>query len=394
MLALAESHLRQLVESSPDIVIAVDRSGTIIFYNDGARENLGYAPDEIIGQKVTMVYPSLEAARAVMQAMRDAGNAGRISDFETTFRRKDGQLIPVVISGSLIYDRDGGVLGSIGFARDISRMRRQEQLATACDIAVSLAHEINNPLETITNSLEMLGRALGRRLTAAAKQSETRRLERARAALERVRAIVERLDEVSRKGVYQTRGYLGDRRMADLAPPPSCALPPGPAEAAAPLAVLRNDANAPAAAEPARPTRALAKRLSRMTALVVDDDVAVLDSLAELLRAEGLTVHATPRASQALALLRSVAVDVVISDVVMPEMDGYEFYLRVRQEFPCLPIVLMTGYHYDRDHIIKRCRMQGLEGAIFKKPINPDKMRELLSRISEKSHPQAARRSA
>ena len=40
-------YLQQLVESSPDIVVAVDRSGTIVFYNDGAEKNIGYAASEM-----------------------------------------------------------------------------------------------------------------------------------------------------------------------------------------------------------------------------------------------------------------------------------------------------------------------------------------------------------
>jgi CheY-like chemotaxis protein len=74
----------------------------------------------------------------------------------------------------------------------------------------------------------------------------------------------------------------------------------------------------------------------------------------------------------------------VLSDVVMPEMDGYEFYLRVKEEFPSLPCILMTAYYYDKDHIIKRSRLRGLEGAIFKKPVNPAKLRELLCAIRQK----------
>ena len=65
-----------------------------------------------------------------------------------------------------------------------------------------------------------------------------------------------------------------------------------------------------------------------------------------------------------------------ISDAVMPEMDGYEFYLQVKEEMLNLPVILMTAYYYDKDHNIKRSR---LEGAIFKKPVNPAKLRELLT---------------
>jgi CheY-like chemotaxis protein len=71
-------------------------------------------------------------------------------------------------------------------------------------------------------------------------------------------------------------------------------------------------------------------------------------------------------------------VEAVISDVVMPEMDGYDFYMRVKEEMPNLPVILMTAYYYDKDHIIKRSRLEGLEAAIFKKPINPAKLREVL----------------
>ena len=73
MLSLDNNFLQSLVESSPDIIIAVDREGTIIFYNDGARKNLHYSADEIVGQKITTIYPSLDEARRVMKAMRAAG---------------------------------------------------------------------------------------------------------------------------------------------------------------------------------------------------------------------------------------------------------------------------------------------------------------------------------
>jgi CheY-like chemotaxis protein len=102
-------------------------------------------------------------------------------------------------------------------------------------------------------------------------------------------------------------------------------------------------------------------------------------------------VHTATRPSSALGLLRNIKVDAVISDVVMPEMDGYEFYLHVKQEMPQIPVVLMTAYYYDKDHIIKRSKLRGLEGAIFKKPVNPDKLRQLLCAMRQKqTAPRAA----
>jgi DNA-binding NtrC family response regulator len=121
--------------------------------------------------------------------------------------------------------------------------------------------------------------------------------------------------------------------------------------------------------------------LAGMAILVLDDDITVLDSLAEILRAERCTVHTAERPSAALGILRNVKIDAVISDVVMPEMDGHDFYLRVKEEMPKLPVILMTAYYYDKDHIIKRSRVEGLTGAIFKKPVNPAKLREMLAQI-------------
>jgi len=120
----------------------------------------------------------------------------------------------------------------------------------------------------------------------------------------------------------------------------------------------------------------------------------VLTSLADVLRAERCMVHTAPRPSAALGILRNVKIDAVISDVVMPEMDGYEFYMAVKEELPKLPVILMTAYYYDKDHIIKRSRVEGLKGALFKKPVNPAKLRELLVQIRNKqiaeSRPHAA----
>ena len=364
MFTLDQNYLRSLVESSPDIVIAVDREGTIIYYNDGARRNLHFTSQEMIGQKVTRIYPSLEEARRVMAAMRASPDGGRIANFETVLCDNDHHQIPVAISGSLIYDELGSEVGSIGFARDIRQMRQREKLATAGEIAVSLAHEINNPLESITNNRDLLTRCVETRLTPTETVTESERLDSIRCGIERVQAIVRRLDEMTRKGIYETRDYLQGRKMADLAP-------------------RENGGTKPAVAHQDGAGRA-EWPLTGMSLLVLDDDLTVLTSLADVLRAERGIVHTASRPSAALGILRNVKVDAVISDVVMPEMDGYEFYLRVKEELPRLPVILMTAYYYDKDHIIKRSRVEGLQGALFKKPVNPAKLREMLAQIRTK----------
>ena len=152
-------YFEKLLESSPDIVVAVDRHGTIIFYNDGARSTLGYSQDEVLGQHVTRLYPDLDEARKVMTAMRDGYGAqtpGKVRNFETTFVARSGATLPVAISGSLIQADDGTEVGSIGFAKDLRAIRRHDRLVTLGEVAVGVAHEINNPLEVIVNNLNLV----------------------------------------------------------------------------------------------------------------------------------------------------------------------------------------------------------------------------------------------
>ena len=98
----------------------------------------------------------------------------------------------------------------------------------------------------------------------------------------------------------------------------------------------------------------------------------------EILYYDGLTRMQRYRFSEALEKLASGAFDLVLSDVVMPKMDGYALYRKVRELYPDLPVLMMTAFHYDKDHIIKRSRMEGLEGVIFKKPVDPDRLRRTI----------------
>ncbi len=76
---------------------------------------------------------------------------------------------------------------------------------------------------------------------------------------------------------------------------------------------------------------------------------------------------------------RSAPFDLVLTDVVMPNMDGYELYKAMRERYPELPVLMMTAFHYDKDHIIKRSRLEGLEGVIFKKPVDPARLRQVIA---------------
>lgn len=85
--------------------------------------------------------------------------------------------------------------------------------------------------------------------------------------------------------------------------------------------------------------------------LVVDDDVSVRTTLTMLLQASGYEVTTAANGVEALMLLQSGLPAVLLSDLNMPEMSGFELLSEVRQRFPKLPVVAMSGAYETGDAI-------------------------------------------
>jgi len=343
-------YLEQLIESSPDIVVAVDRTGTIVFYNDGAEKNLGYSAPEVLGKSVTLIYPSIEEARRVMDAMRsgESGGPGKVKSFETVFVDRWGKHLPVAISGSILCDEAGLEIGSIGFAKDIREIRRKDRLATLGEVAVAVCHEINNPLEVILNQTELLDHFVRDVASDERAVIEEERVQAVRREVVKIQQIINRLVAMARGAAYGTREYHEGTQMADLATP--------------------------------RPTERPRRTLEGLRVLVVDDDLGVCQSVRDLLVEEGCTVLMAGGGLEALEVLDHSSVDCIVSDVVMPDLDGYDLFMEVKRRGNT-PVLLMTGYYYDRDHVIKRSRLEGLESVLFKKPVNPERLKALIREL-------------
>lgn len=354
MKELPKIYFEKLLESSPDIVVAVDRQGTIIFYNDGAKQTLGYTASEVLGKNVSMVYPSPDEARRVMAALRaDPGGRGQIHNFECELKNKAGQAVPVAMSGSLIHDQRGKEHGSIGFAKEIAELQLREQIETLGELAIGLAHEINNPLESLVNNVELLDRFIKKHASGEEYRAEHERLAAMKRELRRIQSIVERVGEMAADGTYGTIEYLPGKLMTDLG------IEEHPEEETAAIDIESH-------------------HLSGKTVLVVDDDPDVSRSVREILEDEGCKVVISHSGTEALSELDRQPVDLVLSDVVMPDMDGYQLFRRLQSMRPNLPIVLMTAYYYDKDHVLKRSAANGLKDVIFKKPIKPARLIQLI----------------
>jgi PAS domain S-box-containing protein len=354
-MSLPQQYFQKLVESSPDIIIAVNSQGIITFYNDGARQNLGFTQEEILGKSVLEIYPNWEEAHKVMVAMRSAEyeQKGKVRNFETTFKTKKGETIPVAISASVIYDDRGAEIGSIGFAKDIREIRRRDQMATLCEIAVGLSHEINNSLEILVNELNLIQQYVNRVASDEDYIVEAERLESVEQQARKIQEITQRIVDMAEDGQYGTKEYLGGKMMADLAI----------------KFKARKEENAKRPGDGA---------LKGLRLLVVDDDLGVCYSLKDLLMQEGCEVETASSGKKGLELFEKQKFDLILSDVVMPDMDGYELYCAIKEKAPQLPVVLMTAFYYDKNHVIKRSCIDGLRSVIFKKPVDPVRLKNMI----------------
>jgi len=79
------------------------------------------------------------------------------------------------------------------------------------------------------------------------------------------------------------------------------------------------------------------------TILLVEDEILLREGIQEILEANGYKVIGAADGAEALEWLDQVPVTLVISDLVMPNMDGMEFVQRVRVRFPDLPIIIASG---------------------------------------------------
>lgn len=112
--------------------------------------------------------------------------------------------------------------------------------------------------------------------------------------------------------------------------------------------------------------------------LVVDDERVIADTLAIILNQNGFEATAVYTGAAAVDQARASRPDLVISDVIMPDMNGIEAAIQIRQMLPGCKILLFSGQAATAD-LLEKARAQGHEFEILAKPVHPQ---DLLAKLS------------
>lgn len=116
---------------------------------------------------------------------------------------------------------------------------------------------------------------------------------------------------------------------------------------------------------------------SKPCVLVVDDERVIADTLAIILNQNGFHAQAVYTGTAAVDRARASRPDLVISDVIMPDMNGIEAAIQIRAMLPGCKILLFSGQAATAD-LLEKARARGHEFEILAKPVHP---KDLLSKL-------------
>jgi CheY-like chemotaxis protein len=111
--------------------------------------------------------------------------------------------------------------------------------------------------------------------------------------------------------------------------------------------------------------------------LVVDDEALIADTIVMILNRNGFVAEAVYSGRQAIDTARRISPELVLSDVLMPQIDGVEAAIQIREFLPETRIVLFSGQSATVE-ILARARARGHEFELLPKPIHPTKLIERL----------------
>src|SRR5580658_9781317 len=121
----------------------------------------------------------------------------------------------------------------------------------------------------------------------------------------------------------------------------------------------------------------MSQAVSKPKVLVADDERVIADTLVMILNQSGFDARAAYSGEKALELSSTFKPEMLISDVIMEDLNGIDAAIRIRELLPTIKILLFSGKAATAD-LLEKARSEGYEFDIMTKPVHPH---DLLSRL-------------
>ena len=147
---------RNLIQASMDGIIANDRKGKIIIFNEGAERIYGYSPEEILGRDVTELYPE-GVARQVKKVLYgpEYGGPGRLINYEIEVLVKGGERVPVLLSAIMVHKK-GEEVATVGYFKDMREIKKMEGEIVESERIAAMGQTVKGVAHTVKNILHRM----------------------------------------------------------------------------------------------------------------------------------------------------------------------------------------------------------------------------------------------
>jgi PAS domain S-box-containing protein len=214
--------LERLIDSTVDAIIAADMRGNVILFNQGAERLYGYSAEQVIGRIPVWELYDDGVPRQVMRMLRSTsyGGVGRLEQTRREIKARSGELVPVNMTASIIYE-EGREVATVGIFSDLreririeqrllqaqERLELSEKHALVAELAGAAAHELNQPLTSIIGYTQLIQRQ------SLKDAPHMRSLGIILRESERMAEIVKKIGRITK---YETVEYLGGANIIDL----------------------------------------------------------------------------------------------------------------------------------------------------------------------------------
>ncbi|MGK7345516.1 MAG: PAS domain-containing hybrid sensor histidine kinase/response regulator [Candidatus Nitrospinota bacterium M3_3B_026] len=165
-IAASERDLSGILENMQDTYYRTDNGGVITKVSPSVKYLLDYSVKELVGMRLADLYVNPGEREVLLKSLRESG--GKVTNFETRLRRKDGRAVWVSANVQHFHDEAGNVIGVEGMARDITEIKRAQEAMRL--VVEGAAHQTGE--EFLRSLVENLARAIGVKLAFVARMKD------------------------------------------------------------------------------------------------------------------------------------------------------------------------------------------------------------------------------